>query len=101
MPHSVSPEAKPSEPDVNMDVAATEEIHETAEEQSQDAEDADNDMTMEEAGIQGEIVAEVEVKQEVKLEDLFADVESDEEFPSSAAPDVKVSGSPEAPPSPM
>jgi DNA primase small subunit len=41
-----------------------------------------------------------EVKAEVKLEDLFADVESDEEFPSSNI-DAKVSSSPEAPASPL
>jgi DNA primase small subunit len=101
MPHSLSPEAKPSEPDANMDIAETEESQGVSNEQSQDVEDLDNDMKMEEAGVQGEPVLEAEVKQEVKLEDLFADVDSDEEFLSSAGLDVKASSSPEAPASPM
>jgi DNA primase small subunit len=41
-----------------------------------------------------------EVKKEVNLDDLFADVESDDEFPSSRGQDTPVSSSPEAPPSP-
>lgn len=81
-------------------------------EASQDAseheeDDQDHDMAMIETI--GEAAATVEKsapavdveKQEVKLEDLFADVESDEEFPSSNAQDVKMSSSPEAPASPM
>ncbi len=72
-----------------------------------DNQDEDHDMTMAEAGVGGEgaiedsSAAEAPVKQEVKLEDLFADVESDEEFPSSTGQDIKTSSSPEAPASPM
>ncbi|TVY30913.1 DNA primase small subunit [Lachnellula hyalina] len=66
---------------------------------------ADQDMAMEDVGVQGEKVLESAVKEEskseVKLEDLFADVESDEEFPSSAALNVKPSSPPEAPSSPV
>jgi DNA primase small subunit len=42
-----------------------------------------------------------EEKKEVKLEDLFADVESDDEFPSSRPQENKLSSSPEFPSSPM
>jgi DNA primase small subunit len=38
---------------------------------------------------------------EVKLEDLFADMDSDEEFPSSTSQDVMISSSLEAPASPV
>ncbi|TVY46874.1 DNA primase small subunit [Lachnellula occidentalis] len=66
---------------------------------------ADQDMAMEDVGVQGEKVLDSAVKEEskpeVKLEDLFADVESDEEFPSSAAPNVKPSSPLEAPSSPV
>ncbi|TVY36546.1 DNA primase small subunit [Lachnellula subtilissima] len=66
---------------------------------------ADQDMAMEDVGVQGEKVLESAVKEEskleVKLEDLFADVESDEEFPSSNALNVKPSSPPEAPSSPV
>jgi DNA primase small subunit len=65
----------------------------------------EQDMTMEDVGVQGEKVSEnvvkEEIKPEVKLEDLFADVESDEEFPSSTALDIKTSSSPDAPSSPV
>ncbi len=40
-------------------------------------------------------------KSDVKLEDLFADVESDEEFPSSRQDEVKPSSPPVAPSSPV
>ncbi|KAG9237852.1 eukaryotic and archaeal DNA primase small subunit [Amylocarpus encephaloides] len=49
---------------------------------------------------QVEGAVKVEAKPEVKLEDLFADVESDEEFPSSNHQNIKISSSPEAPSSP-
>jgi DNA primase small subunit len=65
----------------------------------------DPDMTMADVGaVDDEIPdAKEEIKSEVKLEDLFADIESDEEFPSSnsKSQDVKVSSSPEAPSSPV
>jgi DNA primase small subunit len=103
MPHSVSPEAQEPEAEGNMMT----DVNEDHEVPDVDDEDQDNDMTMVEAGVQGDTVVEastngeVVVKHEVKLEDLFADVESDEEFPSSNAQDVKMSSSPERPASPM
>jgi len=120
MPHSVSPDNAGTPDQVrdemivepqaengetqtteNTVVADTEE--ENGNTQGEDA--TDQDMTMEDVGVQGEKVPEIavkeEVKSEVKLEDLFADVESDEEFPSSTALNVKTSSSPEAPSSPM
>ena len=42
-----------------------------------------------------------QVKKEVKLEDLFADVDSDEEFPSSAPVKDAPSSSPQRAASPM
>jgi hypothetical protein len=69
---------------------------------SQVSEAMDEDMTMAEAGVEGaEILVKAEDKSEVRLEDLFADMESDEEFPSSNVKEVKVSSSPEAPSSPV
>jgi DNA primase small subunit len=101
MPHSVSPEAQ--EPDTEM----METDVEASDASEHDEEDQDHEMAMIEtsdqpAAVVGDSapVAAVE-KQEVKLEDLFADVESDEEFPSSNAQDIKMSSSPEAPASPM
>jgi DNA primase small subunit len=71
--------------------------------QEDDAED--KDMAMADADNQEdqilEAAAKTEVKREVKLEDLFADMESDEEFPSSNGQDVKIPSSPEAPASPV
>lgn len=65
----------------------------------------DQDVTMADAGVEGEevpkVVVKAEEKPEVKLEDLFADMESDEEFPSSNIKDIKVSSSPELPSSPV
>ena len=100
MPHSVSPEAQ--EPDAEpmaTDVEASQDA-------SEHEEDEDHDMAMiatrdeaTEAVADSAPAAAVE-KQEVNLEDLFAD-ESDEEFPSSNAQDIKMSSSPEAPASPM
>jgi DNA primase small subunit len=102
MPHSVSPEAQ--EPDVEPMVTDVE-VNEDASEHGE--EDQDHEMAMiETSGEPADVVedsapaAAIE-KQEVKLEDLFADVESDEEFPSSNAKDIKMSSSPEAPASPM
>jgi DNA primase small subunit len=66
-----------------------------------DSQDVEQDMTMADAGVQGQTIPAPEIKQEIKLEDLFADIESDEEFPSSNARDIKISSSPEAPASPM
>lgn len=114
MPQSVSPEVAQNEATVDHqpenieiqpveeDVTADTEI-ENGNTQGEDA--ADQDMTMEDVGVQGDKVPEATVKEEtkseVKLEDLFADVESDEEFPSSTVLDVKTSSPPEAPSSPV
>jgi hypothetical protein len=117
MPHSVSPE-DPSAPDQDGMIAeaetggGTQTIDQTM---VRDAEAnngehqinnvVDQDMEMEDSGIEGEDVPqvklEVKVKQEVKLENLFADMESDEEFPSSTGQVLKAEGSPEPPSSPM
>jgi DNA primase small subunit len=113
MPHSVSPE-DPASPDQGaiVEEARTDNV------ETQDSEGtavADNmgpigdsqtsedpDMTMADAGaIEEKITVKVETATEVKLEDLFADMDSDEEFPSSTGQDIKISSSPEAPASPV
>ncbi|KAH7382814.1 hypothetical protein BKA64DRAFT_606736 [Cadophora sp. MPI-SDFR-AT-0126] len=116
MPHSISPE-EPSNTDASPSVevdAGKEETHttdstmtqETTENgNSQDSEAADQDMAM--ADLSGtekglEAPVKLEMKPEVKLEDLFADMDSDEEFPSSTGQNLKITSSPpEAPPSPV
>lgn len=99
MPHSVSPEATPSAPITEiMESAGEEQEHATP---IEDQISVDLDITMGEAGSIEDTKDGAEGKPEVKLEDLFADVESDDEFPSSSAQDIKVSSSPEAPASPM
>jgi len=108
MPHSVEtsesvrdtiiPDAVP-EPE-NVDPEITEEIT-VSNGDSQPVENAEEDITMAEPGAQGDLIPDVIVKPEVKLEDLFADIESDEEFPSSVAKEIKVASSPEAPASPV
>ena len=64
----------------------------------------DDEMVSEDVAAEGEQVPEIpvksEVNSEVKLEDLFADVESDEEFPDSNH-DIKASSPVEAPSSPV
>jgi len=102
MPHSVSPEAQDSnEEPMATDVEASQDASE------HEDEDHDHDMAMIEtsnevaAAVGDSAPAATIEKQEVKLEDLFADVESDEEFPSLNAQDIKMSSSPEAPASPM
>jgi DNA primase small subunit len=118
MPHSVTPE-EASAPDQDTLIANAEPNNgetKTAEdmltadiainnEDSQFSEAMDQDMTMADAGVEGEeipkVVVKAEEKPEVKLEDLFADMESDEEFPSSNIKDIKVSSSPEPPSSPV
>ncbi len=92
MPHSVSPEAQ--EPDVepiatDADTSQNGRGHE-------DEEDQDQEMALVQTNDDA-----VPEKAEVKLEELFADVESDEEFPSSNDQDIKMSSSPEDPASPM
>jgi len=67
---------------------------------SQHSNGVDNDITMADVGVEGDEVPQIkeEVKSEFKLEDLFADIDSDEEFPSSTNQDVKVApSSPEEP----
>lgn len=66
---------------------------------------ADTDVTMGEADADADVEAEAKTncdeKKDVKLEDLFADADSDEEFPSSRPAQVKPSSSPAAPSSPL
>jgi DNA primase small subunit len=70
--------------------------------ESQTSNAVDQDMNMEDAGIEGDDVpliksdSKPDIKLEVKLEDLFADIESDDEFPSSTEQDIKGESSPEA-----
>jgi DNA primase small subunit len=65
----------------------------------------DQDMTMADVqAVDDEVPnANAEIKSEVKLEDLFADMDSDDEFSSSnvKSQDLKSSGSQEAPSSPV
>lgn len=97
MPHSVSPEPTPDS--AHTEAMETGEIV-AGQDPSQDSEDRDMTMVEADADIEGD--EQVAVKSEVKLEELFADVESDEEFPSSTVHDnTKVSSSPEAPASPL
>lgn len=112
MPHSVSPDQDTLIADVETDSGETQTTESTVATNaamnngdSQASEGMDQDMTMADAGVEGETVPEVvakrEEKPEVKLEDLFADIESDEEFPSSNTRNLKDSSSPEAPSSPV
>lgn len=113
MPHSVSPE-DPASPDQGPNIeepkrenVETQESEGTAVadslgliEESQNSED--QDMTMcDVAAVEEQLSVKVETTAEVKLEDLFADMDSDEEFPSSTGQNVKISSSPEAPASPV
>lgn len=101
MPHSVSPEAQ----ELDAEAMATD-VEASNDAPMRDG-DEDDEMAMVEtkieagAAIEDRTAAIAPEKQDVKLEDLFADVESDEEFPSSNAQDLKMSSSPEAPASPM
>ncbi|KAH8687456.1 DNA primase small subunit [Tricladium varicosporioides] len=107
MPHSESPKITSAQDETPI-------AHETANGDTQSSENTligdfemvDQDMAMEDVGVQGEEapISQIkeEVKIEVKLEDLFADFESDEEFPGSNGDDIKISSSPpEAPSSPV
>jgi len=109
MPHSISPKdttiqgIQIADAETNNGDAQTTEGSLTAEDagthgESQINETLDQDMTM--ADMVPEVIAKEE-KPEVKLEDLFADMESDEEFPISNNNDTKLLSSPEAPPSPV
>lgn len=94
MPHSLSPNSKSSPAAVKdepMDDAAIPgEI-----EGHPDANDVDMDQTPTQSQTQGREAEEGEAKKEVKLDELFADVDSDEDFPSSApVPKQEPSSSP-------
>lgn len=93
MPHSIKEEMPSSPPVADAILPDADEIA------ANDEVDADQEMTMVEAGVQEG--PSQHVKEEVKLEDLFADIDSDEEFPSSNVEDVKVASSLEAPSSPV
>lgn len=60
----------------------------------------DGDVPMEEAGQSPVANGEHSPKKDVKLDELFADVDSDDEFPSSRPQDEPSSSSPSAPSSP-
>lgn len=98
MPHSVSPE-KESPPAGIEEAMADTTIQNGA---SQTSNDDDDDITMAEPDALSSATngASAEEKSEVKLEDLFADVESDDEFPSSRPQEIKMSSSPEEDSSP-
>lgn len=114
MPHSISgedPESPAQDPNLeerkpnNVETQGTEgtlvadSVGPIGESQNSE----DQDMTMVDAAPEEEktSVKTEEVISAVKLEDMFADMDSDEEFPSSTGLDVKVSSSPEAPASPV
>lgn len=120
MPHSISPdEPQNADQDVIIAEAATDNEDtqittgtivgdvEPLNCSSQNSNVEDQDMTMGDAGIEGDDVpqsekdSKLDIKLEVKLEDLFADMESDDEFPSSTGQIVKEESSPEAPSSPV
>ncbi|KAH9906060.1 prim-pol domain-containing protein [Xylariomycetidae sp. FL2044] len=65
-----------------------------------DSQATDNDITMAEPQALP-TASDNEEKKDVKLEDLFADVDSDDEFPSSKPVEDKMSSSPLAPSSPV
>ena len=100
MPHSISPKTAPAEPQMDIDTQDTPTV--TAENGTNQE---DEEMISEDVAAEGDQVPEVpvkvEAKSDVKLEDLFADVESDEEFPSSNYHDMKASSPVEAPSSPV
>ena len=112
MPHSVSPE-DPASPDQGATIEEPRVDVETQESEGTAVADSmepigesqtsdEQDMTMADAGaVEETIPVKVETATEVKLEDLFADMDSDEEFPSSTVQDVKISSSPDAPASPV
>ena len=111
MPHSVSPEdssipdqdAMNAEADTVNGEVGTIESALVANPGSSNENSQESDMTMGEVDQEKEakVAVKEEFKPEVKLEDLFADIESDEEFPSSTGQGIKVSSSPQAPASPM
>ncbi|KAI2635748.1 prim-pol domain-containing protein [Hypomontagnella submonticulosa] len=92
MPHSVSPEAD------GQDIV--EETMPDVPAQNGDSQATGDDIAMADAKALPTDTNE-EVKKEVKLDELFADVDSDDEFPSSRPGEAKFSSSPGAPASPM
>ncbi|KAK6071565.1 eukaryotic and archaeal DNA primase small subunit [Seiridium cupressi] len=97
MPHSVSAES-------NTPPAGAEQTMSDATLQNGDSQASlDEDITMAEPDAlpSASNGTNVQQKKEVKLEDLFADVESDDEFPSSRPQENKLSSSPESPSSPI
>lgn len=95
MPHSLSPESKSPHP-------ANPHMEDSVGNGGSELSSGDVDMT---ETADGPVEAEREgKKKEVKLEDLFADVDSDEEFLSSQeqgqSPHEQGQGSPKAPSSP-
>jgi DNA primase small subunit len=114
MPHSVTPEnASNTDPTISAEAGTdkgetqtteTSRTQEMAAENgnTHESEPADQDITMADVALVTDASAKPEMAPEVKLEDLFADMDSDEEFPSSTGPNLKITSSPpEAPPSPM
>lgn len=109
MPHSTSPEDAGSPLADEVLQEDTPEQEQTIEGISQADDGADQDMSMADVGAVGDdasnTVAEPksEIKLDVKLEDLFADMDSDDEFSSSnsKSQELKSTDSQEAPPSPM
>lgn len=109
MPHSIStgePSIKSQEnmadSEENRDDAQISQEAENASANTQVAElNDDEDITMADAGVQSEAIPQAAAKIETNLSDLFADLESDDEFPSTNAKEEKVSSSPEAPASPV
>ena len=114
MPHSI-PETPSSPPQLAMaadtiaDVATSNESVQAIEQdtatesqtlsnESQEGNTAEADITMAEVEanlpIHTAVSVKVETKHDVRLEDLFADLDSDEEFPSSKPQDNKLSSSP-------
>jgi DNA primase small subunit len=123
MLHSIPPEEQSSEPPADVMDEDSDLPQDTPNSQATDPEnevDEEDEINILDAGIQGQTLdsqpttaasatpsqdsleTATKEKAEVKLEDLFDDLSSDEEFPSSAAVDKKIRGSsPEEPALPM
>jgi hypothetical protein len=97
MPHSTS-DVEGTESEVDM----IKEVMDQPTQSGSQTEDEDQEMTKAEEveDKEGDSASAAASRPEVKLEDLFADIESDEEFPSSAGNGVAAS-SPQAPASPL
>lgn len=91
MPHSISAENSPPQLEDATGLG----------EASQDGNDADQDLKMADAEGEDQSNPETNIKPEVKLEDLFADVDSDDEFSSSKKEAVEAPSSPQGPLSPV